>query len=46
MPLRQFELDRMGYRGQRVVDIVCIVRSSVSASLQTVGTFWVTEITL
>jgi hypothetical protein len=46
MPLRLFELERIGYRSQRVIGIACIVRSSVSATLRAVGTFWTTEVTL
>jgi hypothetical protein len=46
MPLRLFELERLGYRSQQVTGIACIVRSSVSASMRAVGTFWTTEMTL
>ena len=45
MPLRWFELKRLGYRSQHVVGISCVVRSSSSATLQAVGTFWASEFT-
>jgi hypothetical protein len=46
MPLRRFELERLGYRSDQVRGIACVVRSSVSNTLRAVGTFWTTVVTL
>ena len=46
LPLRTFELERMGYFSGQVVSILVQVKSSVSNTLQAVGTFWATEMTL
>jgi hypothetical protein len=45
-PLRTFELERIGYFSGQVINILVVVKSSVSATLRAVGTFWVTEMTL
>jgi hypothetical protein len=46
IPLRTFELERMGYRSEQVVSIVGRVKSASLAHIRLVGTFWVTEVTL
>jgi hypothetical protein len=46
MPLRTFELERIGYFSEQVALIAVLVKSSVSATLRAVGTFWTTPMTL
>jgi hypothetical protein len=41
MPLRTFELEKIGYFSQRVTQIQGLVKSSVASSMRLVGTFWV-----
>jgi hypothetical protein len=46
MPLRLFELERIGYRSQQIIKIEGIVKSSAVVPLRLVGTFWVSPMTL
>jgi hypothetical protein len=46
MPLRLFELERIGYRSQQIIRIEGIVKSSAVVPLRLVGTFWVSPMTL
>ena len=46
LPLRTFELEKLGYFSDQVAEIVLLVASSVSNTLRAVGTFWVTQMTL
>jgi hypothetical protein len=46
MPLRLFELERIGYRSQQITKIEGLVKSSVSNTMNLVGTFWVSPMTL
>jgi uncharacterized membrane protein YvlD (DUF360 family) len=46
LPLRTFELEKLGYFSGQVAAILLLVASSVSNTLRAVGTFWVTQMTL
>ena len=46
MPLRLFELERIGYRSQQVTKIEGLVKSSVPSTMRLVGTFWASPMTL
>ena len=46
LPLRKQDLVNLGYHHDQVIGIAVLVKSSVSATLRAVGTFWVTEMTL
>ena len=45
-PLRTFTLEKLGYFSAQIASIVLTVKSSVSNTLQAVGTFWTTQMTL
>ena len=46
MPLRTFELERIGYFSQPVTKIEGLVKSSSNIALHLVGTFWTTPMQL
>ena len=46
MPLRTFELERLGYFSQPVTKIEGFVKSSLTLPLRLVGTFWTTPMHL
>ena len=46
MPLRTFELERIGYFGQPVTKIEGLVKSATNIALHLVGTFWTTPMQL
>lgn len=46
LPIRRSQLEKMGYYGTIVAKIEGLIYSSVPNTLNLVGTFWVTEVTL